>query len=316
MAKTIDLTNQKIGKWTVLKIDKEIKSKQGTYWVCQCECGTIKSVRSSALRNGQSNSCGKCKEKKEKIKKEKLNLIGQKFGKWFVIEKDIENSKSHYGSYWKCRCECGKISSIRGTVLTSKKSSGCLSCSIKRTHIKDEVGNKYGLLTVLELDEEKTDNYKWSNNKHNAFWKCQCDCGNICSILGIYLRNGDVKSCGCLGKSFGEHKIESILKENNISFIRDKKYFTDLIISNGGIGRYDFILLDENQKPYRLIEFDGEQHFKETNYFTRTLEENQKDDALKNQYALQHNLPLVRIPYWEVNNITFEMLFGDTFEIK
>ena len=31
MAKIIDLTNQKIGKWTVLKINEEIKSKQGTY---------------------------------------------------------------------------------------------------------------------------------------------------------------------------------------------------------------------------------------------------------------------------------------------
>ena len=245
-----------------------------------------------------------------------IDLTNQRFGKWLVLEKDLEKSKSHYGSYWVCKCDCGKISSIRGTALKGNKSSGCLSCSIKRTHIKDEVGNKYGLLTVLELDEEKTDNHKWSNNRHSAFWKCQCDCGNICSILGVYLRNGDVKSCGCLGKSFGEHKIESILKENNFSFIRDKKYFTDLIIYNGGMGIYDFILLDENQKPYRLIEFDGEQHFKETNYFTRTLEENQKDDELKNLYAKQHNLPLVRIPYWEIEKINIDYILGDKFLLK
>lgn len=316
MAKIIDLTNQKIGKWTVLKIDEKIKSKQGTYWVCQCECGTIKSVRSSALRSGKSNSCGKCREKKEKIKKEKIDLTGQKFGKWFVIEKDIEKSNSHYGSYWKCKCDCGKISSIRGTALTSNKSLGCLSCSIKRTHIKDETGNKYGLLTVLELDENETDNHKWVGASRVAFWKCKCDCGNICSVPGSYLRNSFTKSCGCLGKSFGEHKIETILKENNISFLRDKKYFIDLIVSNGGIGRYDFILLNEKQEPYRLIEFDGEQHFKETNYFKRTLKENQIDDELKNQYAKEHNLPLVRIPYWEIDNITFELLMNDTFEVK
>ena len=107
-----------------------------------------------------------------------------------------------------------------------------------------------------------------------------------------------------------------MFRENNISFIRDKKYFTDLIISNGGIGRYDFILLDENQKPYRLIEFDGEQHFKETNYFTRTLEENQKDDELKNLYAKQHNLPLVRIPYWEIEKINIDYILGDKFLLK
>jgi hypothetical protein len=66
----------------------------------------------------------------------------------------------------------------------------------------------------------------------------------------------------------------------------------------------------------RLIEFDGEQHFKETNYFKRTLKENQTDDELKNQYAKEHNLPLVRIPYWEINNITFELLMSDIFEVK
>ena len=46
------------------------------------------------------------------------------------------------------------------------------------------------------------------------------------------------------------------------------------------------------------------------------LEDNQKRDKEKNKYALSHNIPLIRIPYWERDNITLEMLLGDQYLIK
>lgn len=51
-----DLTGKKFGKLTVLSFDK----KQGTMakWICQCECGNIKSVRVDHLKNGEIRSCG------------------------------------------------------------------------------------------------------------------------------------------------------------------------------------------------------------------------------------------------------------------
>lgn len=53
MSKLIDLTGQKFGKLTVLKKDENRKTNCGSYWICQCECGNIKSVRSSSLRRGE-----------------------------------------------------------------------------------------------------------------------------------------------------------------------------------------------------------------------------------------------------------------------
>ena len=38
-------------------------------------------------------------------------------------------------------------------------------------------------------------------------------------------------------------------------------------MSGGGIGRYDFILINENDKPYRIIEFDGRQHSDEESIY-------------------------------------------------
>ncbi len=71
----------------------------------------------------------------------------------------------------------------------------------------DLTGNRYGYLTVLELDKEK------AKNSGNKYWVCKCDCGNIKSIQGAHLKNGDVSSCGC-------HQYDK-LKKYNSSKLKD-----------------------------------------------------------------------------------------------
>ena len=66
-------------------------------------------------------------------------------------------------------------------------------------------------------------------------------------------------------------------------------------MTGGGLGRYDFILLNEQNKPYRLIEFDGRQHNEKVSIFNSTVEEQQLRDEIKNNYAKLHSIPLVRI---------------------
>ena len=48
---SINLIGQKFGRWTVIE---KAPSKGATYWKCQCDCGTIRNVRGSSLRNGES----------------------------------------------------------------------------------------------------------------------------------------------------------------------------------------------------------------------------------------------------------------------
>ena len=54
--------------------------------------------------------------------------------------------------------------------------------------IKNEIGNVYGYLTVMERAE---------NRSGKAYWKCKCRCGNIKEVNGTALRMGKTKSCGC-----------------------------------------------------------------------------------------------------------------------
>lgn len=55
---------------------------------------------------------------------------------------------------------------------------------------KNEVGNKFGRLTVLSAASK--------GEKGKINWLCRCECGNVKIVPGRYLRKGRVRSCGCL----------------------------------------------------------------------------------------------------------------------
>jgi hypothetical protein len=57
----------------------------------------------------------------------------------------------------------------------------------------DLTGAKFGRLTVLGLDQEKS-------TKKRKYWVCLCDCGTQCSKYGGNIKAEKVKSCGCLVK--------------------------------------------------------------------------------------------------------------------
>lgn len=95
------------------------------------------------------------------------------------------------------------------------------------------------------------------------YWNCQCDCGNIVEVRGHSLKRKDgnqTVSCGCAHRSIGATNILTCLIDNNISFI-EEFVFIDLPKS-----RFDFAIIDNN-KVIRLIEFDGEQHFKNIKFW-------------------------------------------------
>ncbi len=60
MKKAKEITGEKFGKLKVLK--RAGSSKNGlAMWECLCECGKIKNIVGTSLRNGNTTSCG-CKK--------------------------------------------------------------------------------------------------------------------------------------------------------------------------------------------------------------------------------------------------------------
>jgi len=116
--------------------------------------------------------------------------------------------------------------------------------------------------------------------------------------------------------SKGEEKISFILKSAHIPY--EKEYtFPDLTFKKSLL-RFDFAILSCG-RPIKLIEFDGEQHFKHIAKFGTysDFKHMQENDRRKNRYCLLNNIPLYRIPYWELNNIVnFQSILKQKFLVK
>lgn len=267
---------EKFGRLTVLRetTKEERKNKEGRNYWCKCDCGNEVIVYGHNLKTGNTKSCG-CLNSELASQRNSIDIpIGSKFGHLTVVERAPIQEGINL-AFWRCKCSCGKEVEVRGTDLRSGNTKTC-GDAIHR--IQNEIGNRYGNLTVLE--------YAGSFSK-TAYWKCQCDCGNIIITRGSSLRNGHTKSCGCI-KSFKEQEIIELLKQYNIKY--DYQYsFKDLITSKGGYPRFDFAIFKEDNL-YCLIEYQGEQHIDSDNIWYS--EDYIARDNLKREYCQKHNIPL------------------------
>jgi hypothetical protein len=123
----LDLTGRRYGKLVAVKRDGTSQSKRAT-WLCRCDCGVHKVIRSNDLRTGRTQSCGCLKRAnvRERNKAKIIDLIDQRFGK-LVVVKYAGSIDEH--AIWLCRCDCGSFKVISAQTLRRKpgtKSCGCL----------------------------------------------------------------------------------------------------------------------------------------------------------------------------------------------
>lgn len=112
-----DLLGQVFDKLTV--IAEAPRRNNRTYWMCRCECGTELEILASNLKRGNTKSCGLCGNGGKK-----LDLTGQRFGN-LVALKISDRTTAESGTYWLCRCDCGKEISVRINHLRSGKVFCC-----------------------------------------------------------------------------------------------------------------------------------------------------------------------------------------------
>lgn len=219
-----------------------------------------------------------------------IDLTGQQFGNLVVLHRgeDIPDGKQKKPG-WVCQCLlCGNIKTISGKNLRNGKSTSC-GCTRGGQLLIDEIGNRYGKLVVVDRAT--------NNSRGKARWKCKCDCGSYTIVEGSNLRNGSSQSCGC-AKSYGEIFIREWLNSHDIPFYVEYSY-DDLCSGKGVLLRFDFAIVDVNDKVQYLIEFQGLQHFIDTNWGQVQREET---DKKKYEYCKNNNIHLYYINYndnWE-----------------
>lgn len=305
MSERIDLTGNKYGKLTVIEMLYGYKVKETstpkTYVKCVCDCGNIVIRDAWAIKNPNvRHSCG-C-DRKEIIQSWKsADVTGQKFGRLTVLKVNWEKTSVTV----ICQCECGDIKEYykADVVKGHTQSCGCLQKERAReATTKDWTG------FVTSAGVEFIRQYKL-NNKNQWLWECKCPyCGDSFYELPIRVINGHT-SCGCHSGSYRERFIEALLKENNVKYKREFS-FKDLLSKRNYRLRFDFALFNDDGLLNCLIEYDGEQHFKEVSCFPDSLEKRQENDALKNEYCAKNNINLIRIPYYKKDEEIKEIILN------
>lgn len=250
---------------------------------------------------------------------------GKKFANnWEIIrriskEEEIEMGMGRKNAHFECiNHDCGIVTCIEKTTLNGylqkpfgERLFNCRKCNPETCKYKDKVrkqvgrdsvtadytknkklnpGDIYGLFEIIST----TPSTEFGEHQSRAQIKCVI-CGKEQEALYHHIRNHET-TCECFRhRSSGEAILEYLLTKHNIPH-KSEQTFEGLYGDGGGLLRYDFAIL-ENQKVKALVEFDGQQHYQEAGSYYNPTGKVQIHDNRKDDYAAEHNIPLLRIPY-------------------
>lgn len=173
---------------------------------------------------------------------------------------------------------------------------GCSFCGGKK------IGNKNNLAFLFpELLEE------WDYSKNNIlpteiapkahrgiWWICK-KCNYSWNTF-VSKRTSDKTGCPVCKSSKGEKKIFDYLSKIKIKFTPEKTFSNCVNLVELP---FDFYLPDYNL----CIEYDGTLHFEDKFNNPKEFKLTKKRDKIKTKYCKNNGINLLRIPYWEFDNI-------------
>lgn len=176
MAAPKDLTGQRFGRLTVLRLDLEPYISPGgkptRRWLCRCDCGKEIVVLQNAL-TGKSGtrSCGCARA--EKTRAAAVDMTGQRFGRLTVLgPAELDRAKANGQRLgWRCRCDCGReIVTTRKELMSGKVlSCGCLLAESSAARVADVVGQVDGT-TISAIRPERGANANSKSGVKGVYW--------------------------------------------------------------------------------------------------------------------------------------------------
>lgn len=252
-------------------------------------CGQEKTLHTARLIFSKFSLCNECEGKEKNIIKKKIDKI-------------FENNKDFKLLVWRGATKKADVQCLKCYQISKRLPSNIIECpnccpncnnGATKTRLDKEECQR-------RLDETFGDKsyqllkYTGQLKKDNLI-KCN-SCGFIFETHFASFIN---QSRGCPKcrryKSKGEQLVASILIELGVRF-EEQKRFPDC---NHGLSSFDFCVYNKDNEIY-LIEVNGIQHYKQTTKFG-DLEVIEKRDKLKEQYCIEHDIPLIVIPYWKLD---------------
>ena len=174
----------------------------------------------------------------------------------------------------------------------------CGYCKGSKIHKNDSIWSTHKeLLNYWDFDKNELSPDKISHGSNKYIWlKCN-KCNNKWSSKLYSLVNRE-EVCPRCAKTKGESSVAKWLDKNNVNYIYDEPYFQDLLSDKGNPLRPDFILPEHKI----WIEYDGEFHY-DPIYDDDKYKRLKIHDKRKDEYAKKHGWKMIRIPYWEFDNI-------------
>lgn len=183
--------------------------------------------------------------------------------------------------------------------ISDTRRHGCNICASKIPSKKNTLLNYPDIIYEWNYlrNKDNPDNFSFGSHT-KVWWKCKnCLHEWMAEIKSRVSGNG----CPNCYESKGEHKIYIFLIAKKIIFVRE--HIFDACKNKRGLP-FDFYLPEYNA----CIEYDGILHY-ENKFNSDNFEEIKVRDNIKTKYCSDNNIPLLRIPYWEYENI--EKILGD-----
>lgn len=153
-----DVTGQRFGRLTALEPTRDRSDKGATIWRCRCDCGSETFAPITQLTQGYKKSCGCLGHPPVQ------DIQGRQFGDLTALELAGKED----GQYqWRCRCKCGRETTVRqNNLLAGKtKSCGCLQARIVTDTMKFIDGT-----SVTRLEKAAARRISTNTSGHNGVY--------------------------------------------------------------------------------------------------------------------------------------------------
>lgn len=262
----------------------------------RCKCGNISYIRFNDFRQGQR--CMECSGNKQLTYEYVVNYFMD--NNCELLENEYKNNRTKM----KYRCECGNISYI--TFYNFQIGKRCKKCA-GLEKLSYEYVKQYFIDHGCKLLE---DSYI---NNHTKM-KYECSCGNISRITFHNFQNEH--RCKVCSESKAEKRIANYLNGKNIVFEREYKFNN---CRNVLLLPFDFAIFNNNNLIF-VIEYDGILHYK-ANFGEESFQKLIINDQIKTKYCQDNGISLLRIPYWDFENIesildSYFIVFENTMKLN
>lgn len=258
-----------------------------------CRCGNTYTTSFAKFKHSNKTTCNEC-SKKTRWNYSSVKKYIEENSKCKLLSDEYVNVDTKI----KLMCGCGNefevtFDKFRG----SRNKNKCNDCSLKEKGLGRRLDHSEFLEKFSACGDSNVEilsEYTLARN----YIKCRCKmCGNIWESIANNLLRGN----GCMRcrSSYGEKEVLSILNNNGVKCIQQKKY-QGLRGVGGKPLSYDFYIPSKNL----LVEYQGEFHDGTANQQTEEeFKIQQEHDKRKREYAKNNNIRLTEIWYWDRDNI-------------